>query len=172
MGRENPSSSKDGPNGRPCLDDVCPMLWGKLFKEVLNTSIPLITLRNSKTVSAWKIHTIAVFPRHKDRKLLHNFHIIAGFPSVQGKTGLGRTYTSLKWSPSLPVGVRVRAFGRNIYACVRKRNKRESQGCCGFYRSRPRLQIISSPVFPRAPVNNKFTALLLFYLITYYLRMK
>ena len=61
------------------------MLWEKLFKEVLNT-IPLITLRNSKTVSGWKMHTTAVFPRHKDRELLHNFHIAAEFLSVRWKT--------------------------------------------------------------------------------------
>ena len=73
------------PFKRTCLDDVCPMLWEKLFKEVLNT-IPLITLRNSKTVSGWKMHTTAVFPRHKDRELLHNFHIAAGFLSVRWKT--------------------------------------------------------------------------------------
>ena len=40
------------PFKRTCLDDVRPMLLEKLFKEVLNTSIPLITLRNSKAVSA------------------------------------------------------------------------------------------------------------------------
>jgi hypothetical protein len=81
------------PFKRTCLDDVCPMLWGKLFKEVLNTSIPLITLRNSKTVSAWKMHTVAVFPRHKDRKLLHNFLITAGFSLLSGRLWLRRTYT-------------------------------------------------------------------------------
>ena len=146
------------PFKRTCLDDVRPMLWGKLFKEVLNTSIPLITLRNGKTVSAWKMHTIAVFPRHKNRKLLHNFHITAGFLSVQWKTVATRTYTSLRLSPKLPVCVR--AFGRNIYARVRKRNERESQGCCGFYRSRARsrCKLFLPQSFP-APVNPRRNAL-------------
>ena len=112
------------------------MLWGKLFKEVLNTSVPLITLRNSKTVSAWKVHTTAVFPRYKDRKLLHNFHITAGFLSVQLKN-VATMYLYLSEVVTLPVGVR--AFGRNIYARVKKRDERESQGCCASYRSRARL---------------------------------
>ena len=120
---------------KTCVDDDRPMLWGKMFKGIRNTSTAPIKLRNSKNVSAWKIHTITVFLRQTDRKLLHNFHITTASLCVQCKTVV-TTYSYFSEMVTLPA--ELHALSRVDYLRVRKRDERESQGCCGFYPSRAR----------------------------------